>query len=458
MVKIISLIIFTMFPLLSHAISSLQILTNSNQVEIGEPIVINIIAKNIEDKLSSIDISDLKNNFGLEVIESANKVDGNTAIQELKLKLYPRQTGLLTIPELSFGEYKTLPLELMVNQAGTLLFESSYNMTSAWQRQQIILSTSVITPSKFARIELADFTHIGAEIYKLESNQIKLPDGRFKLTASWKLFPLISGKQTFFAPSVNYRLSGKVQRKFFPAVSSIFIKPLPSYIPPLMPVGNLKINSYVSPDNTWVVEFSSSDISPNTLSSLSVPIESITNIKFGEITTSSKLFRSITHTIPLLFEDSQLIELPGLVFRTFNPTTGKIMTLRTEKQAVMFISTWLKIFLSLLAIFMAYKLISISFTFIRKSIARKQEERVIIKSILDATSPQELHLILNKYAAIKKWGDNLPLSQWSIIWSHYHKTSADKLINELSLACYSRNYSDISQTMLNRKIYNLISG
>jgi len=456
MVKILSLVILMLLPLLSHAESSLRIVTDRNQVEIGKSINISILAKNISDNLSSIDISSLKNNFGIEVVESATKLDGKNSIQELKLNLYPRQTGLLTIPELNFGEYKTLPTRLTVNDAGALQFEALYDTDTAWQRQQIILNTAVITPSKFARLEFDDFSQTGVEAYKLKSNQIKLPDGRFKLSASWKLFPLLSGQQSFYAPSVNYRLSGKIQRRFYPPVKNLIIKTLPSYIPPLMPVGKLNVNSHVSSNNIWTLEFSGSDISPSSLSSLSVPTVSITDIKFGDITTSRELYKSISHDIPLLFKESQITEIPGLVFRSFDPTTGKIVTQQTEKLTIIFISTWLKIVLLLSATLIIYKLISAALAYVRKIISRKQKERAVINSILKAKSPQELHLILNKYAAIKNWGSNLSLSQWGAIWSRNQNKSAEKLINELSLACYAKNNSGVPQTILNKKIYDLI--
>jgi len=456
MVKILSLIILMLLPLLSYAESSLRIVTDRNKVEIGKSINISILAKNISNNLSSIDISSLKNDFGIEVVESANKLDGKNSIQELKLNLYPRQTGLLTIPELNFGEYKTLPTKLIVNKAIALQFEASYDTDTAWQRQQIILNTTVITPSKFARLELDDFSQTGVEAYKLKSNQIKLPGGRFKLSASWKLFPLLSGQQSFYAPSVNYRLSGKIQRRFYPPVKTLVIKTLPSYIPPLMPVGNLKVSSHVSSNNIWTLSFSGSDISPSSLSSLSVPTGKITDIKFGDITTSRELYKGISHNIPLLFNESQITEIPSLVFRSFDPATGKIVTQQTEKQTIVFISTWLKIMLLLSATLILYKLISVALIYVRKIISRKQKERTIINSILKAKSPQELHLILNKYAAIKNWGSNLSLSQWSEIWSRHQNKSSEKLINELSLACYAKKNSSASQTILNRKVYNLI--
>jgi len=453
--------LFLLFPFLSYASSSLQVVTDNTSVEAGKPIHVSIIAKNIDNNLSLININHLKNNFGLEIIESSNKSDGETAVQELKFDLYPRETGLTTIPSISFGGHKTTPIKISVNMAteinGTINFESSYNKSTVWQRQQILITASVITASKFARIELSDFNKTGVEIFKTEPTQVQLNTGQFKHTASWRLFPLLSGKQVFTPPSVNYRLSGKIQRKFFPPAREVNVKLLPSYIPPLMPVGKLIVNNSISPDDVWNIEVSSPDISPTSLASLTLPLDGITDIKLGEVITTAQSDDHFTHHAPLLFTNSRLIKLPSLVFKTFNPITGKIVTQRTEDRSFIVISTWLKIALAVILTFIIYKLVFKLLRCTNSIINRNKKITTLINSIPDAKSPQELHAILNSYAEIQEWGSNLSLHQWSAIWSQKKTHSADTLINELSLACYSRDLANISQTELNKKVCELIN-
>ncbi len=452
-------------PLLSYADGMLRLITDKTQVELGTPVQATIIASNINTSISLIDISHLKNNFGLEIVESSNKLDDNNAIQELRINLYPRQPGSTQIESVQLGKYKSMPIDLVVNPAhvigSNVTFESSYSAVSAWQRQQIRITSSVITTSKFARIELSDFNQEGIDTYKLKPTKKILSDGRYKITATWVLYPLFDGNQLFTPPSVNYWLSGKIQRKFFPPVKRLNIKKLPSYIPPLMPVGTLNVSSQLISSQHWHIALSSTDISPSTLSTLAIPLNNNTNIKFGNVESTTKLNDNFNNTvsieIPLSYSRSGLYDLPELVYKTFNPHTGKIVTLRRKTDNAIFINDWLKVILSLLAAYLVYSVLSTSISYATNAINRYKNKKQILESLLHAQNPNELHSLLNKYAEIMRWGKNLSLNQWGEIWSRYENTSANDIIDELSLACYAKNRLHLEQNKLNKKVYDFIT-
>jgi len=461
MVKIFSFIILCLFSLLSFADSSLQLIVDEHTSELGNPIPARIVARDIQNNLSLIDISNLKKDFGVEIIESASKLEGNVNIQTLVLKLYPRNIGVISIPALRFNEQVTTPLNLNIKPAkanhGTVQIETSYSASSVWQRQQLTLLASVITPSKFAIIELDKYTQTGVEAYTLPVTKQTLANGQYKITTGWKLYPLISGKQTFIPPSLNYRLNGKIQRKFFPPSNVVNVRKLPSYIPPLMPVGELSFNSTVTPDYLWRIEFFSKDILPLTMSSLSVPLERITTIPTGNVSIDTGSDNRYTHNIALKPAGSGIYTLPELDFITFNPTTGKIQTQRIVTKEIIFINTWLKVILVLLGALITYRLLSHLIKYIQRLILHRKQKNKIISAILIAKSPNELHSLLNQYAEIQKWGKNLSLTQWAAYWYRFKNISADVVINELSLACYAKHFEHSHQDNLNKSIYALIS-
>ena len=433
---------------------------NQTEIELGNAIEANIIARNINTRLSLIDLAKLKNHFGLDVIESGTRLENNNTLQSLRLKLYPRNTSVHQIPTISLAEYSTSPVSIKVIPAktvnGTVSFESHYEPTSLWQRQQLTLTASITTPSKFARIEIDDFAQAGIEAYKIPTTTVKLDNGQYKLTSGWHLYPLTAGKHHLFPPSVNYRLSGKIQRRFFPDDISINVKQLPSYIPPLMPVGKLSIDSHVTPDNTWDIRFSSTKILPTTLASLSVPLTNIADITFGEVT-SDLVENNYYQHLPLQFKHSGLYTLPEFSIKYFNPENGKIEAQHSSEITVLFIAPWLKIVLLLIVAFILYKLIILVINKISAIIVHKKIKNRIIHRSLNARSPYELHDILKQYAAHLRWGNNLPLSRWLTCWSeHYSDCSANEIINELSIACYAKNREKNTQDILNNKIYNLL--
>ncbi len=445
---------------MSNADASLRLNVNTTDIEIGKAIPVSIIAENINAKLSSIDIHELQNNFGMEIIESANKIDNGVNIQELQINLYPRQLGSTKIPSIYLEGFSTPPLTLMVKPAKIINdvvdFGTNYSTDSVWQRQQIILTTTIITPSKFARIEIEDFILKGVETIKIRSKKTILNNGLYKLTIGWKIFPLVSGKQTLTPPSINYWLNGKIQRKFFPKTKIITIKKLPSYIPPLMAVGTLKIESAILPDYLWRIKLSSPDISPTTLESLSIPLDAMTNIKYSPFIASKSSDGYFTHDIPLEISSSSLVSLPKLVFKTFNPLTGKIDTYQTSKINFIYITPLLKTALIIIGILILYKILLIILNYTRKVFLHKNKQSEIINSSLTANSPYELHHILNNYAESEQWGRNMPLSQLSLILTSEKNHSAEDLMNELSSACYAKGFQSSYQIELNKKVYDLL--
>jgi len=461
MVKHYVLIILLLLPYQSQANSSLQIVIDQKKNELGNPIYAKIIAKNIIKNLSALDLMPLHNDFGIEVVESANKNEDDNAIQTLSLKLYPRQSGTLTIPRLYLNKHETSPIELTVYPAmdasGVIDFETTYSSKSVWQRQQVIINITIISPAKFARIELGDFTQPGMESVKIEATQTKTNEGNFKLSTGWKVYPQLSGQHILSPPAINYWLNGKIQRKFFPTTQPIRVQSLPAYVPPFMPVGVLKVQSRLSHDNTWVVDFSSRDISPKSMSLLSVPHRKVPNEKFGETTITKHAKNRLSHSIPLQLTHSQFISLPSLTYRSFNPYTERLGTYRTNKHNSIYLTSWLKALLAIAAILIMLKLFIVSFNIINKIVKYKHSKRAIIRSIPAATTPSELHSILMRYAELEKWGSNLSLNQWAHAWSKAHHSCPKDLIQHLSLACYSAHKQHSDQVILNRKACELIT-
>ena len=459
MVKLISAILLMALPLLSYA-GSLEIVLDSTEVQIGKPIHARIIATDINKKISSVNINGLKKNFGLNIIESSNIIENSALIQKLEVNLYPRSTGFLKIPSIVFDNYKTKPIELFITDAtgndGTISFKTMHSDANVWQRQKIIISIEIITPSKFSHIELTPIDHPNIESYIIKPTQVKLSNGLYKIVSGWHLYPLLEGDILLSPPSVRYRLNGKTQRKFYPSSINIKTRRLPSYIPPLMPVGNIVINDKKVTDNIWSIEFSSPDVSPSTLLSMSLPIKVIDGIKFGDRVSVKLTDDTISHRIPLIIDTSGIYTIPEIIYKHFNPNTGKIIASTIPRKRIIFLNTWLKIALVLLAVFLLYKSLSALLKFTIELARQHKNKKIIVKSVLAAKSPYELHRLLNKYAEVSQWGNNLPLTKWSAIWDQHKGTSAKEIINELSLACYTKDFNMTEQSRLNRKIHDFI--
>lgn len=475
MVRLTGFILLLLISSFIHADSSLRIITNNTKLEIGKPLYITITANNINKNLTSINIESLEEIFGLYVIESSSKSNQNNKTQELKIALYPHNTGKMEIPPVTLGKYSSTPVTVTVLPARenkqTLSFDTSISSTSIWQRQQILVKTSVLTHSKFAKIKLDDFTSKGFESYKLESSREDLGNGMYRLTAGWAIYPLIAGIQNIHFPAINYHLKGKVQRKFIPKNIRFSVRALPSYIPPLMPIGKIAINSHISSGSTDInkshtlsVEISTHTVLPSTLPNLPqnyiLNKEILTGEVVSNVVTTHKnniLRKSIHHKLPISFNTSGLYHLPELTFKYFDTDSGKIVSSISKPLRTLVLATWLKLILIIILFVIVTRFIFISAKRIRESLQLRQKRIHVIKSTLIAKSPHELHQLLNEYAQTYNWRGNMTLRSWLASWEKSENSSANSVLDKLSNACYSGKKYKNMQSTLNEDIFILLS-
>jgi len=473
-VALIFLLLFVT-PISHGSDSHLQLVANKNEVELGKPITVTITAYNIDREITNINTDVVLTDFGVYVLESESKSsDKQNKIQELKINLYPQRIGKLNIPSISLGERSTTPIAITALPAsednGALDFNTTLSSSSVWQRQQVMMTTSLITHSKFSKIELDEFTHNGIESYELKMERTELNDGRYKLTAGWVLYPLIEGTYNIHYPAVNYYSKGKIQRRFISPSTQLTVKALPPYIPPLMPVGKITVNKRIGvsdeeTNNSHVlsVDISSTQALPSTLPNL--PRNYIDNQNIITEQTSSTLnttlndnrfISRIQHYIPISFSTSNLYHFPALSYKYFDPNTGKIITVKDKPDSILILSLWIKILLILVLCFVLIKNLILITKYVSNSLKLRKKRKLITASTLNAQSPQELHCLLNQYVDTYHWGGNMTLSHLCEIWKRHLNTSPDDALNSLSCACYTKEWDVNALPTLRSKIYQLL--
>jgi len=465
MVKIVNLLLLFLVANCAHASSLLISTMPKNTIEIGKPMLVTIIATDINEKLSSINLDALEHDFGIEIRENSVKSDKASTIQLLKIALYPRHIGEATLPELSLSRYKTKETRITIKPAKTAIggieFSSSLSSNNVWQRQQIIISATITTPSKFSRIELEEFPDSMLETVTIDVKTTKLAEGLYKHSSGWEIYPLISGKLLLNPPAIYYKLNGVIQRKFFPLTESVYVKELPSYIPPLMPVGTLKFTSTIEEiernnhSHLWTVELKTNDIMPSSLSNLTMPLDRIPNIEYGEIKYSA-LASGSKMTLPISFKSNGLFTSPEITYKTFNPESGRISSVTTLPISMLVLNPWIKLIIFVLFSYLVIVLFYFSFKYSRRIYIHYKNKQEIVNSTLVAETPCQLHGILKSYADNQGWGNNLTLIQWLSVWEKYSTREANNTIYTLSLACYGNNHKKNLQENLNRQVYTLL--
>jgi len=448
----------------------LQLRADKFEVELGKPVQVTIIARDIKKDLTSISFDKLTKNFGIKVLESASKLDDkNIQVQRLRIELYPHQTGYTEIPTIYFENHKTLPLTIHVlaakERGKALNFTHKISEPSLWQRQQTIITANVITHSKFSTLEIDEYIQNGIESYKLEFSRKDLGDGRFQLTAGWILYPLISGATNIALPAIKYKFKGKIQRRFIIPSIQLQVKKLPSYIPPLMPVGKIDIKQSISATTHKMlfIEVSSDTVLPSTLPNL--PQDHISNknitidLNLSDSTVeinNGKFHSKISHRRLMSFSRSGLYDFPEVEMKYFDPQSGKIVSTQSQPMSILIIAPWLRNSLILILIVIFLKLAIKTSIYIQRYFKLSAQRKSIIQSILSATSPHELHTLLKTYAQTYGWGDNLTLNDWEAAWRKNRARSALPVIKNLSYACYSGQWNFQDQSALNKEVYALL--
>ena len=265
MVRLLTTLLLLHLPLTAFSSPDLKLLIEQNKQQLGYAFNATLIANDISENLSGIDLSSLRKDFGVIVNEYSGD-QGNIKTrtqQQLSLELYPRRTGHIQVPELLFASSSSSHIDVEVLPAITASgpINIKYNVSTfqPWQRQQVLLTVNVTT--------LSNVTH---------------------LNTGWAIFSLSSGNHEFSPPPVLYHLQGVVERRFYLPTIQLDVKPLPSYIPPLMPVGRVFIesrlddNSLLNTDTiyNWIIRLHSPELLAHHLPPILRQVTSDDNITF----------------------------------------------------------------------------------------------------------------------------------------------------------------------------------
>ncbi|NNG13526.1 MAG: hypothetical protein HKM22_00020, partial [Gammaproteobacteria bacterium] len=443
----------------------LSLLLEQDKQQLGRAFSARLMASGIDKNLSAIDLSPLEKNFGVIVKEySGTTGNANTVSeQQLAIELYPRDTGLLEVPELFFSATSSSALEVEVLQAqspsGPINVEYQISTAQPWQRQQVLLNINVTTPDRFARLETVDMQHADNDILSILASKEILADTT-RLRTGWVIFPTQSGQQKISLPPVLYHLQGIVERRFYLPTIQLNVKPLPGYIPPLMPVGKVFIDSHIDANQllstketyNWNIRLSSPELLSRLLPPILRQISSDDNIHFlpvqsrrAENITAHGSHGEVVHTVPFQALSTGRVKLPELRIQYFDPVQGRVaVTEYSPPQTWGMASYWLLLIGTgfLLASIFLVKLVWKYWLCLRR---RREYMRKAIQLIANATNGEHLRQALHLIAKAERWPANLSITKWNEHWNSCYSPSATLTMNNLSRACYAQSKTDAIQ-------------
>ena len=414
----------------------LLLFIEKNNYILGRPIRAELYAIALQSKITDIDLSNLDNNFGVltdySVIDTRDNRWPNQSIQILKLKLYPRYTGKIIIPHLSTNGIKTKEKEINVDAGEIGTPNISFSVSSPNERQQFILNYSIRSNNATSRLSIRnDYKVNGFETTSLPFSRIKENDGTYTNKIGWALTALQSGEQKLVLPPIDYSISGVLRKQFYLPHNIINIKPLPSYIPPTLPVGKISLQS--QPPYTWLIQadtlaYWNINIKGNVINAYRLPAilrQIKSNSQFQFLPVDSKHSRKISndshlsstnHTIPFKALSSGFLKLPDITIQYFDPVNGEIKNLKIESKRIFVLGLFWQIILGSIIIYIIYILVKISLMKV-KTLKTSAENRAkalyYLQNVKNSSDIKEsIHLI----AEAESWPKNMTLSQWGLNW------------------------------------------
>ena len=444
----------------------------------GRPIRAELYGVSLKTKITNVKLKPLNDDFGVVVDyvvnDTSDKRWPGKSIQILKLKLYPRKTGDLTIPELSINSAQSQKKTIHIKQGKNSVPEVTFSTSSPYERQQLIIHVTLISKESSARLSVKGETVIdGFESTPLNFKRIKNTDGTYLLQTGWALSAIKSGILKLELPTVTYSVSGVSRKQFYFPIKTLSVKDLPSYLPPTIPVGKVTIKSeFVNTNILQTNSLSYWNISINgalnnvfNLPPVLRQIKSTKQVRFLPINserntkvTDSTLFSMVNYFIPFKALQSGYVTLPEIEIQYFDPDDAKLKTIIHHSENVFVLSFIWRVFFSLSIFFILFYAGSKIYELWQKHIYSYNKRAQVIEKLHDSKDIKETRVAIILIAEAEYWPKNITISQWAKLWKNKYQVSNnfEEFISVLSADLYSSN-TNTKTTVLNKQLLNIVN-
>lgn len=451
----------------------LDISVSSTKVELGKPVELFLRSSQTAISLDTIDLNPIKPAFHIKNSTETN-ISGEQ--QNKHITLYPRKTGLITIPGLYFIDTKSAPIDIKVTPAidpkDNSQFDVNYSVStlSPWKKQQVLVEFALTSLSSIIVLNTPEAYSEHSRILTLDKYTSKKKSDKhdkYLHTTGWVIFPTRDGNQKLELPPVQLIRDGVTTHRFYPPYLEFSIKALPIYIPATMPVGKLVFerNYYARPvsllGTTYRTEFTlqTNGVMPGTIPDITSQLKSSHALSFYPATTATSTQKSSggistsnRYTVNYKPNQQGYNWLGNIKLNYFDPEKGVIKTLNFDAGNTFSIHTIVAIFILLLFITITYFLLRKTYRWLIRQWQCLSGYKQVLNKIPELDSAIAIKQKLMDIAKAENWPANLSVRQWQKIWLDNTRTPCPIDINLLETTLYANKDSDIEQVKLNLKL------
>lgn len=390
-------------------------------------------------KLETINLGGWNKYFAIYPYDESTIQDKNKkTIQIIDLRIYPREEGRIILAALKLGDVASTERIITVTSpqanGSKIKLDWSVSNYQPWQREAITVNVRVDTQDYAAHISLDQFDDpqlITQAIKPITSQR----GDNYHHQSGWLIYPLTAGRNTMALPAIRYRISGSDQRLFHLPLVNLDVQPLPPYLPPTLPVGDLNISSQIQDGDKpyWRIQLDSLAHLPDGLAGLDAtlarysqtPLSSITLTNIDPVSLDHLSNQTIYHS-PLPNWLSPFGPDLKLTLKYFDPRQGRLVTLEHSLPRTLNIPGWARIISFAAALFtVIFSLYRLWPRFMAWQTRRRLKAE--ISQCSNADRVRQALLRSGNYRSLNEWATNYPLRQ--------------PYISLLNLACFGSNTS-----------------
>jgi len=402
----------------------------------GKEIIYTLSRSLLAPKFSNRMLIQLNDHFSYSILDKTLTAESETWL----VSLSPRYVGEITIPELRLGILSTESINvtilpaLAIETKDVIEVKTNVSASSAWERQEIIIEAEIATSEKFVSFNSDRFRHKEIKAYQLKTKTVVISGinkPKYIHRLRWALFGLKSGQYTINLPDIAYLKNGETNFLFSTPVHMLRIKPLPTYIPPTIPIGKINITELLRNEKP-TLPIIDKIITREVLVQGNVPAiwlpvitdtleyqpgMTIHNVRSAKqnLFTNNNIIGQNKYTITYSVDGSGFTTHSPIKYQYFDPEMGKLISRTLPLESAFALNTPLLILLTLITVILTI-FISIRIgSAISEKIKHHHQRKLALQALSTATLPTQIHNALVHYF----YADKHPaLTTTSILASH----------------------------------------
>ncbi len=303
------------------------------EVVLGNPVTWIISGEQVENDFEQLDLSVLKQHFVIHDIEGGSS--------RLRLRLYPYEAGVFQLPAMHHGGLHVKPITIHVQENPEVSVTWQAPQEQAYPDEVLYWRADVSAKGENIPIRVLATENDPNQAYQwLGTAEPKadhtLFENHVRLISAVRF--LKPGAYSLPSPGVRVDSSAYRHELFFAPPQTVQVRPMPSYLPAVLPVGQVSLNADFNPFWVvtgdlyhWVWRLNGQNVTDEQLPNLASQLTDtdgfewlMPTVERTQAVTESGLMSRAEIDQPFRILEYGWVRLPALRVTYFNPQSGRL--------------------------------------------------------------------------------------------------------------------------------------